>query len=90
MNKQYQTVSTFGMKQKTRIYSPVAGIVPRSVGSVMNICLIVLCTAASIAAQPYTPPANERVDVILDSGWRFIRQDVADAQNSNFDDSAWS
>src|ERR1017187_7755594 len=78
------------MRQKPRIYSPVAGIVPRSVGSAMNICLIVLCTVASLAAQPYTPPANERVDVILDSGWRFIRQDVADAQNSNFDDSAWS
>ena len=90
VNTQYQTVSTFGMKQKTRIYSPVAGIVPRSVGSVMNICLILLCTVASIAAQPYTPPANERVDAILDSGWRFIRQDVANAQNSNFDDSAWS
>jgi beta-galactosidase len=26
----------------------------------------------------------------MDPGWRFIRQDVADAQNSNFDDSAWS
>ena len=90
VNTQYQTVSTFGMKQKPRIYSPVAGIVPRSVGSVMNICLILLCTVASITAQPYTPPANERVDVILDSGWRFIRQDVADAQNSNHDDSAWS
>jgi beta-galactosidase len=43
-----------------------------------------------LVAQPYTPPANERVDVILDPGWRFIRQDVAGAQNSNFDDSAWS
>ena len=89
-NTQYQTASTFGMKQKPRSYCPVAGIVPRSVGSVMNICLILLCTVASITAQPYTPPANERVDVILDSGWRFIRQDVAGAQNSNFDDSAWS
>jgi beta-galactosidase len=43
-----------------------------------------------LVAQPYTPPANERVDVILDPGWRFIRQDVTGAQNSSFDDSAWS
>ena len=46
--------------------------------------------ASSLVAQPYTPPANERVDMILDPGWRFIRQDVSGAQGSNFDDSAWS
>ena len=89
-NTQYQTASTFGMKQKPRIYSPVAGIVPRSVGSVMNICLILLCTVASITAQPYTPPASHRADIILDSGWQFIRQDVPDAQSASFNDSTWT
>ena len=43
-----------------------------------------------MVAQPYTPPVNERVDVILDPGWRFIRQDVPGAQTNGFDDSAWS
>ena len=46
--------------------------------------------ASSLIAQPYTVPANERVDVNLDSSWRFIRQDVAGAQNVGFDDSAWT
>src|ERR1017187_8244070 len=54
------------------------------------VVLAIFSFASSLVAQPYTPPANERVDVILDPGWRFIRQDVAGAQNSNFDDSAWS
>jgi beta-galactosidase len=44
----------------------------------------------SVAAQTYIPPANNRADIILDSGWRFIRQDVPGAQTNNFDDSAWS
>jgi beta-galactosidase len=54
------------------------------------VVLAIFSFAPSLVAQPYTPPANERVDVILDPGWRFIRQDVTGAQNSSFDDSAWS
>src|ERR1035437_4919791 len=54
------------------------------------VVLAIFSFASALVAQPYTPPANERVDVILDSGWRFIRQDVAGAQNAAFDDSAWS
>src|ERR1039458_8303300 len=46
------------------------------------VVLAIFSFASSLVAQPYTPPANERVDVILDPGWRFIRQDVAGAQNS--------
>jgi beta-galactosidase len=42
------------------------------------------------SAQTYTPPPNNRVDVNLDPGWRFIQQDVAGAQATNFDDSAWT
>jgi beta-galactosidase len=44
----------------------------------------------SAGGQTYTPPANSRVDILLDAGWRFIQQDVSGAQNTNFDDSAWS
>jgi beta-galactosidase len=43
----------------------------------------------STAAQTYNPPASHRTDIVLDSGWRFIRQDVAGAQDSNFDDATW-
>jgi beta-galactosidase len=42
------------------------------------------------SGQPYTVPSSHRVDVNLDPGWRFIRQDVAGAQNAGFDDSTWS
>ena len=41
-------------------------------------------------AQTYTPPANNRADIVLDAGWRFIRQDVTGAQAANFDDSSWT
>jgi len=39
---------------------------------------------AVLAAQAYSPPANHRVDINLDAGWKFIRQDVAGAQNAGF------
>ncbi|HKW30394.1 MAG TPA: glycoside hydrolase family 2 TIM barrel-domain containing protein [Verrucomicrobiae bacterium] len=42
------------------------------------------------AAQTYTPPANNRVDINLDSGWRFVQQDVSGAPATNFDDSSWT
>ncbi len=42
------------------------------------------------AAQTYTPPANNRADINLDSSWRFIQQDVTGAQATNFDDSSWT
>jgi beta-galactosidase len=43
-----------------------------------------------LSAQPYVPPASHRADVILDSNWRFIRQDVSGAQTNGFDDSSWT
>ena len=41
-------------------------------------------------AQVYIPPANNRADISLDSGWRFIQQNVSGAQATGFDDSSWS
>jgi beta-galactosidase len=52
--------------------------------------LFVLGAAHPASAQPYNPPASHRVDRLLADGWRFIRQDVAGAEQSDFDDSAWS
>ncbi len=37
----------------------------------------------------YTPPANHRIRFNLDYDWKFIKQDVAGAQNVSFNDSAW-
>jgi beta-galactosidase len=52
--------------------------------------VILFGLAMSAAAQTYVPPANNRADILLDAGWRFIRQDVSGAQTNGFDDSAWS
>ena len=49
-----------------------------------------LLFAATASAQTYIPPTNHRVDTIINSNWRFIRQDVAGATNTTFDDSSWT
>src|ERR1035437_1614734 len=54
------------------------------------VCLILLGETISVIAKPYVPPGSHRVEINLAPGWRFIRQDVAGAQNGSFDDSAWS
>ena len=54
------------------------------------VCLFLLALRGLLAAQAYSPPASHRVDLSLDPGWRFIRQDVPGAQNPGFDDSSWS
>ena len=46
--------------------------------------------ALTASAQTYNPPANPRQDVDLNSGWKFIRQDVHGAQDPRFDDQSWS
>src|SRR5664279_1152175 len=52
-------------------------------GTSFVVGLMLFCLTLPLAAQP-------RADLNLDTGWRFIRQDVAGAQNAGFDDSAWS
>jgi beta-galactosidase len=54
------------------------------------VCPLVFCTAFSPATGSYTPPPNHRVDVIVDANWRFIRQNIAGAQATEFDDSLWT
>jgi beta-galactosidase len=54
------------------------------------ICLGVFGPARWLGAQIYVPPASERTDILLDANWRFIQQNVAGAQVTNFDDSSWS
>jgi beta-galactosidase len=53
---------------------------------------IVLFTllALSSAAQNYRPAKSHRHDINLDSGWKFIRQDVAGAQDPSYDDASWT
>src|ERR1039457_3446918 len=62
---------------------------PRIAGFPLGGALAFFCLALPLAAQTYTPPAP-RQDIDLDSGWRFVRQDVTGAQTNGFDDSAWT
>src|ERR1017187_3472318 len=58
--------------------------------SALSASLILIGLTLPLAAQVYTLPTNNRADILLDVGWRFIRQDVSGAQNVGFDDSAWT
>lgn len=62
----------------------------RSVRDVSLAFLAIFSLAASGVAQPYVPPGSHRVEININSGWRFIRQDVSNAQVAGFDDSAWT
>ncbi len=52
--------------------------------------LLLFGWALAADAQMYSPPASPREDINLNSGWRFIRQDVSGAETNGFDDSAWT
>ncbi|WP_194904279.1 glycoside hydrolase family 2 protein [Catenulispora rubra] len=51
--------------------------------------LSVATSTARAATSTYTPP-SPRQSFSLDSDWRFVRTDVAGAQATAFDDSAWT
>jgi len=49
-----------------------------------------LCGSLDIAlAQTFTPHAEIRRDTSLVDGWRFVKRDVAGAEQKNFDDQTW-
>jgi beta-galactosidase len=53
-------------------------------------CLLFVCISTPVIAEPYIPPTNQRADINLDCGWRFVRQDVPAAEAAGFDDSSWT
>ncbi len=42
------------------------------------------------AETPFTPPTSSRADYNFNPGWKFIREDVVGAEQTNFDDSKWA
>ena len=58
--------------------------------SLAVIAAAILGHAVILNAQTYSPPVSARADISLDSGWKFIQQDVTGAQAVNFDDSSWT
>jgi beta-galactosidase len=55
---------------------------------------VALLAASAIGAlagsAPFTPPPSPRVIYNFNAGWKFIREDVAGAQQLDCDDSAWA
>ena len=44
----------------------------------------------AIAQTPYVPPASPRATFNFNPGWKFIREDVTNAEQADFDDSEWA
>lgn len=61
----------------------------------IQLAVALACLLAAIGGAPSLCRAqglsekNPRLDKIINSGWKFIRQDVAGAQASDFDDQRW-
>ena len=50
-----------------------------------------LLNAQIASASPtYSPPSSNRVDTLIDTGWKFFEGDVSGAQAPSFNDSGWS
>jgi beta-galactosidase len=50
---------------------------------------VLAAVVLAVAAAGCGHAQNPRGEVLLDDGWKFIRQDVTDAQTAGFDDGAW-
>jgi beta-galactosidase len=57
-----------------------------------SIALVFVATTLPLvaAATPYAPPVSPHADYNFNPGWKFIRTDVAGAEQVNFDDSKWA
>lgn len=60
--------------------------------AVLSIHLSLAQTTSDGAAgtKTFQPPASSRAAYNFNPGWKFIRQDIADAVKPEFDDSAWT
>src|SRR5476649_498885 len=54
------------------------------------IAAVWLQCSASAAETTYTPPASPRSNYNFNPGWKFIREDVTNAEQVAFDDSKWA
>ena len=65
-------------------------LIASNASSTATSTVVTLALTSSLAGQPYSPPANNRADIILDNNWRFTLASVTNAQATNFDDSTWT
>ena len=50
----------------------------------------ILALASLANAAPYTPPKSPRAKINFNLDWKFIREDIPNAEAPAFDDKAWS
>lgn len=63
----------------------------RLTGSLLFLAtILVLIPCPCSAEKPFVPPASPRAMLDFNPGWKFIRQDVPEAEKSDFDDSHWA
>jgi beta-galactosidase len=72
------------------LYHSYVAVLAAGLRKALWVCPLIFCTASSLATPNYIPPANHRVDLMVDDNWRFIRRDIAGAQAPEFDDSSWT
>jgi beta-galactosidase len=56
----------------------------------ITMLLMLLTAAPAMAQQKFTPPATGRMVFNFNPDWKFIKQDVADSEKPEFDDSKWT
>src|ERR1044072_6313801 len=74
-----------------RLTSPAAAVlrqVPLACLLVVLVAFLVGCSTAHMAVKPSALGVT-RTDSELDTRWRFVREDVAGAQEVGFDDQKW-
>ena len=54
-----------------------------------SLLLALLAAPLAAAETPYAPPVSPRATFSFNPGWKFIREDVTNAEKINFDDSKW-
>ena len=54
------------------------------------LAIVCLGTPLAVLAQPYVPPASAHADLNFNYGWKFIRSDATNAEQTAFDDSKWT
>ena len=60
------------------------------VGSALGEYDLLNAQKALAQSATYTPPASNRVDTLINKGWKFHEGDVSGAQVVTFNDSSWS
>jgi beta-galactosidase len=61
----------------------------RSLAILLALANLFCAGCSTLSSKSTSPPISPRKSIDLNSNWRFIRQDVADAQDIAFDDSSW-